>query len=344
MEKTYIIKDARQVLAKQITSGRIAMNKTPITNAKGLSAVIPKDNDGYCTVYKMDCTDGLGLMTVYQVYPGIQLIYNDFEATSCYWDENINKNILEINHCREGREGSRLLSGSCLYLGEGDLSIHTMDNCASEMSFPLKHYRGISVVIDLEVVAQYPPEILAESGIDILSFKEKFCENGTCFVMRAKDEIEHIFSELYSIPDCMQKPYFMLKVQELLLFLCMVDVKKEKQRELYTSPQVEIIKKIHKRLVSNLQERPTIEELSKEYLINTATLKDTFKGIYGQPIGTYMKEYRIRQAAVLLRQTQATIAEIANQVGYENQSKFATAFRDVLKIAPAEYRKQNSSD
>lgn len=65
---------------------------------------------------------------------------------------------------------------------------------------------------------------------------------------------------------------------------------------------------------------------------------------YGQPIGTYMKEYRIKQAAILLRQTQATIAEIANQVGYENQSKFATAFRDVLKIAPAEYRKQNSGD
>lgn len=57
-----------------------------------------------------------------------------------------------------------------------------------------------------------------------------------------------------------------------------------------------------------------------------------------------MKEYRIRQAAVLLRQTQATIAEIANKVGYENQSKFATAFRDVLKISPAEYRKENASD
>ena len=57
-----------------------------------------------------------------------------------------------------------------------------------------------------------------------------------------------------------------------------------------------------------------------------------------------MKEYRIRRAAVLLRQTQATIAEIANKVGYENQSKFATAFRDVLKIPPAEYRKQNVSD
>lgn len=124
----------------------------------------------------------------------------------------------------------------------------------------------------------------------------------------------------------------------------MVDVTKEKQREMYTSPQVEIVKEIHKKLISNLQERFTIEELSKEYLINTATLKATFKGIYGQPIGTYMKEYRMKQAAVLLRQTKSTIAEIANQVGYENQSKFGAAFRDILKITPAEYRKQNASE
>ena len=175
-----------------------------------------------------------------------------------------------------------------------------MDNCASEMSFPLKHYRGISVVINLSVVVKNPPEILSDSGIEILQFKDKFCSDGNCFIMRAKDEIEHIFSELYSVPDCLQKPYFRLKVQELLLFLCMVDVSKEKRRELYTSPQVEIIKTIHKRLVSNLQERPTIDELSREYLINPTTLKDSFKGIYGQPIGSYMKEYRIKQAAILL--------------------------------------------
>lgn len=348
MKRIYIIRNAGEILAEQIKNTGIvegdAMSKNPVTNADGLSAVIPKDNDGYCTVYKMNCEDGLGLMTVYQVYPGIQVIYNDFESTSCYWDGNLDKNILEINHCREGREGSKLLSGSCLYLGEGDLSIHTMDNCSPEMSFPLKHYRGISVVINLKIVAENQPEILSESGIDILEFKEKFCPDGNCFVMRTKDEIEHIFSELYSVPDRLQKPYFKIKVQELLLFLCMVDVSKEKQREQYTSPQVEIVRNIHKRLVSDLQKRPTIEELSKEYLINTATLKDTFKGIYGQPIGAYMKKYRMKKAAILLRQTQAAVSEIANQVGYENQSKFAAAFRDVLKIAPAEYRKQNSSN
>lgn len=209
------------------------------------------------------------------------------------------------------------------------------------MSFPLRHYRGITVALNLTFVSEYPPEILAETGINISFFKEKFCANGSCFIMRAKNEIEHIFSELYSVLDCLQRPYFKLKVQELLLFLSMVDVAEEKRREYYTSPQVEIVKKIYKRLISNLQKRPTIEELSKKFLINTATLKNTFKGIYGKPIGTYMKEYCIRQAATMLRQTQSTIANIANEVGYENQSKFASAFRDVMKVSLTEYRKQN---
>ena len=299
MKKKYIIKKARKLLVEQINSHQTIVrndmnNIETMSNMKGLSEVIPKDNDGYCTIYKMDCADGLGLMTVYQVFPGIQLIYNDFEATEYEWESILDKDILEINHCREGREGSRLLSGSCLYLGEGDLSIHTMDNCASEMSFPLKHYRGISVVINLTTVSKNSPEILMEAGIDILAFRNKFCASGDCFIMRAKDEIEHIFSELYSIPDCLQKPYMKLKVQELLLFLYTVDAAKEKQRERYTSPHVEIVKEIHKKLVSDLQKRPTIEELSKEFLINTATLKNTFKGIYGQPIGRGLANTRMR--------------------------------------------------
>lgn len=158
--------------------------------------------------------------------------------------------------------------------------------------------------------------------------------------MPAKDEIEHIFSELYRVPEGIQMAYFKLKIQELLLFLCMVDVRSENQRAQYMPPQVEVVKKIHKKLTANLKERPTIEELSKEYLINTSTLKETFKGIYGMPIATYMKTYRIKQAAVLLRQTQDTVADIAQQVGYINQSKFATAFREIMKISPTEYRSQ----
>lgn len=303
------------------------------------ASVIQKEN-GYGSIVKFDCSDGLGLMTIYNVFPGIELIYNEFETTEFTWKNNSSGNVMEINHCREGREGSQLKNGVYLYLGEGDLSIHMMENCAPIMSFPLKHYRGISVVIDLDIISDNPPESLKNTEIDFMSFREKFCKNDTSFIMPAKDEIEHVFSELYRVPAGIQKAYFKLKIQELLLFLYMIDVRSENQRAQYMPPQVEVVKEIHKKLTADLRERPTIEELSKEYLINTSTLKETFKGIYGMPIATYMKMYRIKQAAVLLRQTQDTVADIALRVGYVNQSKFATAFREIMKISPTEYRSQ----
>ena len=92
-------------------------------------------------------------------------------------------------------------------------------------------------------------------------------------------------------------------------------------------------------MTEQLEQRFTIEELSKQYLINTSTLKEVFKAVYGLPIATYMKEYRVHQAMKLLRETDATIADIAAQVGYETQGKFSKAFKDVTQVLPTEYRK-----
>ena len=71
----------------------------------------------------------------------------------------------------------------------------------------------------------------------------------------------------------------------------------------YCSRQTALIKDIHTLLTEHLDQRFTIEELSKKYLINTSSLKEIFKGVYGLPIATYMKEYRIHRGMELLRQT-----------------------------------------
>ena len=42
------------------------------------------------------------------------------------------------------------------------------------------------------------------------------------------------------------------------------------------------------------QIRVSFEELSKQYLMNTTTLKSVFKAVYGMPIASYMKEYRMK--------------------------------------------------
>ena len=47
-----------------------------------------------------------------------------------------------------------------------------------------------------------------------------------------------------------------------------------------------------------------------------------------------------RRAMELLRETRASVAEIAAQVGYESQGKFTKAFKDVTQQLPTQYRRQ----
>ena len=87
------------------------------------------------------------------------------------------------------------------------------------------------------------------------------------------------------------------------------------------------------------QIRMSFEELSKQYLMNTTTLKSVFKAVYGMPIASYMKEYRMKLASNMLLQEDKSISEIAAAVGYKSQSKFTSAFRDIFQILPTAYQK-----
>ena len=102
---------------------------------------------------------------------------------------------------------------------------------------------------------------------------------------------------------------------------------------------LQLIREIHDFITADLSKRFTIEELSKKYRINTTTLKKIFKAVYEKPIAAYMKEYRIRQAMLLLSQTDDSMADIAGQVGYVNQVKFTQAFKEQTQMLPTEYRK-----
>ena len=55
---------------------------------------------------------------------------------------------------------------------------------------------------------------------------------------------------------------------------------------------------------------------------------------------TYYEKIVTAIAARMLIESNMNIAEIAQAVGYDSQSKFATAFKAYFKILPREYRKK----
>lgn len=302
---------------------------------------IRKGSNSFRTVYQVDCLDGHGQMTVFQVFPGAELIYDEFDATNCFCGIQASDNIMEINHCLEGRSECELQNGSYRYLGEGDLSVNVLCNHTMKMGFPLKHYRGINIVFYLDEFIATIPQILPDKSIDIGKLREKLCPNNECFIMRAKDKIEHIFLDLYTVPVSIQKPYFRLKVLELLLYFNILSVSESReQREYYPRQQVETIKRIRNQITEQPGQRYTIEELSNEYGISRTALKSCFKGIYGTSIGAYIKTFRMQYAAILLRNSCRSVSDIAASAGYENQSRFAAAFKEIIGASPLKYRKK----
>ena len=80
-------------------------------------------------------------------------------------------------------------------------------------------------------------------------------------------------------------------------------------------------------------------ELAEEFSISETSLKNYFRCVYGQNISVYLREIRMNKAGELLATTRLSVAEIAEQVGYLNQSKFASVFKKQFGVSPLEYRR-----
>ena len=126
----------------------------------------------------------------------------------------------------------------------------------------------------------------------------------------------------------------------MLLYLGKAKLTPKQRLSEYQSEQINIVRKIHEQLTQHIEQRITIEELSRQYLINPTTLKVSFKAIYGTSIAAHIKEHRMEQAAKMLKETDKSIAEIARTVGYDSQSRFTAAFKTYFKVLPKEYRKK----
>ena len=152
------------------------------------------------------------------VFPGIWLMFQDVEAYSFPPWGKVPSGLLEITHCREGRLEYQ---DSCqaFFLGEGDLSIRQTRKEEAALLCPVKRYRGLSVLIHPEQAPPCTSCFLRDVNVSLAELYEKFCGEGRPFIMRATPQLEHIFAQLYQVPQSIQRGYFKVKVLELLLFL-----------------------------------------------------------------------------------------------------------------------------
>ena len=100
-----------------------------------------------------------------------------------------------------------------------------------------------------------------------------------------------------------------------------------------------IAKKAEQILTADLRKHIPVRLLAEKFSVWETSLKNYFRGVYGQNISTYLREVRMKAAAEFLANTSRPIADIAEQVGYSNQGKFAAVFKKQFGMSPLEYRR-----
>jgi len=294
-----------------------------------------------CSIFQMKNNTGEGIMTMYQVFPGVSISYNDYHMESFDSTYTTNRNLFCIDHCREGRLEYSAAHGAFSYFEAGDLKLDRRITHQGHFEFPLAHYHGLMITFDMDQAGVTLKEEIKDFPVNLLSLQKKFCRGKQPMVIHNAPAIEHIFSELYMVPEKIRIPYFKIKIFELLLYLDALELPNNREEKPYFyKNQVEKIKAIQKLMTENLEKHYTLEQLSKRFDVPLTPLKICFKNVYGSPVNTYMRIYRMNRAAVLLKiRNDMSVTDIAGKVGYDSPGKFSAAFKMVTGKSPLEYRK-----
>ena len=85
----------------------------------------------------------------------------------------------------------------------------------------------------------------------------------------------------------------------------------------------------------------TVDELGRRVGLSRSALHERFAELVGQPPMQYLANWRIQAGATLLRNTTATVATVAQDVGYESGAAFTRAFKRLVGKSPALWRQHS---
>lgn len=91
------------------------------------------------------------------------------------------------------------------------------------------------------------------------------------------------------------------------------------------------------------QQHWTVGELAREAALSRSTFFERFNGALGVAPMEYLLAWRMALAKDLLRRGEATIAAVAEHVGYSSASTFSVAFTRHVGMPPSHFKAENAS-
>lgn len=100
-----------------------------------------------------------------------------------------------------------------------------------------------------------------------------------------------------------------------------------------------LLKEILMYIQNSYSNKITLDDISSHARLSRSECCRYFKAQTGQTLFEYLIQYRVNKSLNYLSTTDRTIAQIAQDVGFSNQSYYSSRFKTVIGMTPKEYRK-----
>lgn len=128
-----------------------------------------------------------------------------------------------------------------------------------------------------------------------------------------------------------------LKIEELLLYLLNSSHSADFKRLLVKTFEEKSLT-FQSVILNNLDYHYDLEDYAHLAAMSLSSFKRKFKQSFGVSAGKWLRMQRLERAKSLLITSERTIADIANEVGYENSSHFIRAFKNEYGQTPHAFR------
>lgn len=143
----------------------------------------------------------------------------------------------------------------------------------------------------------------------------------------------------YNLHPMVKPIYFKAKAFELisLYFNMPQNVDVEQCPFLVDEENVGKIKKAKGIIISRMAEPPSLSDLAQEVNLPINKLKEGFKQVYGEPVFSFLFEYKMEVARQLLASGTLNVNEVGLKVGYSTSSHFIAAFKKKYGVTPKKF-------
>ncbi|MBW4431891.1 MAG: AraC family transcriptional regulator [Pelatocladus maniniholoensis HA4357-MV3] len=208
------------------------------------------------------------------------------------------------------------------------------------------YYRHSQRMMGVDI--EMPPQLLrtffpGKDGemLPQLEFLAKESDWQTLIHSKTNPAIQDVVLQMINCPyqGIVKRMYLQGKVIELMALQLAPFLPDSKLTQLSPRLKRDTIAKIHyakEILQARLENPPLLSELAKQVGVSETTLQKGFQMQFGTTVFSYLTNQRMEQAHHLLQNSDLTVAEVANIVGYSHLGHFAAAFKRKFGITPKE--------